>query len=70
MREWWRVMMVIYIMLVMVMMAKEDKGSFVWILFDLLNFSSIMLSLADAWQSQSLKKHRKFGGSSRLNIPG
>ena len=65
--------MVIYIMLVMVMMAKEDKGSFVWILFDLLNFSSIvplMLSLADAWQSQSLKKHRKFGGSSRLNIPG
>ena len=68
--------MVIYIMLVMVMlvmMAKEDKDSFVWILFDLLNFSSIvplMLSLADAWQSQSLKKHRKFGGSSRLNIPG
>ena len=67
--------MVIYMMriLILVMMAKEDKDSFVWILFDLLNFSSIvplMLSLADAWQSQSLKKHRKFGGSSRLNIPG
>ena len=67
--------MVIYMMriLMLVMMAKEDKDSFVWILFDLLNFSSIvplMLSLADAWQSQSLKKHRKFGGSSRLNIPG
>ena len=67
--------MVIYMMriLMLVMMAKEDKDSVVWILFDLLNFSSIvplMLSLADAWQSQSLKKHRKFGGSSRLNIPG
>ena len=67
--------MVIYMMriLILVMMAKEDKDSVVWILFDLLNFSSIvplMLSLADAWQSQSLKKHRKFGGSSRLNIPG
>ena len=67
--------MVIYMMriLILVMMAKEDKDSVVWILFDLLNFSSIvplMVSLADAWQSQSLKKHRKFGGSSRLNIPG
>ena len=59
--------------ILMLVIAKEDKDSFVWILFDLLNFSSIvplMLSLADAWQSQSLKKHRKFGGSSRLNIPG
>ena len=67
--------MVIYMMriLILVMMAKEDKDSVVWILFDLLNFSSIvplMLSLADAWQIQSLKKHRKFGGSCRLNIPG
>ena len=65
--------MVIMWILMLVMMAKEDKDSVVWILFDLLNFSSIvplMLSLADAWQSQSLKKHRKFGGSSRLNIPG
>ena len=65
--------MVIMWILMLVMMAKEDKDSFLWILFDLLNFSSIvplMLSLADAWQSQSLKKHRKFGGSSRLNIPG
>ena len=65
--------MVIMCILMLVMMEKEDKDSFVWILFDLLNFSSIvplMLSLADAWQSQSLKKHRKFGGSSRLNIPG
>ena len=65
--------MVIMWILMLVMMAKEDKYSVVWILFDLLNFSSIvplMLSLADAWQSQSLKKHRKFGGSSRLNIPG
>ena len=65
--------MVILWILMLVMMAKEDKDSVVWILFDLLNFSSIvplMLSLADAWQSQSLKKHRKFGGSSRLNIPG
>ena len=65
--------MVIMCILMLVMMEKEDKDSVVWILFDLLNFSSIvplMLSLADAWQSQSLKKHRKFGGSSRLNIPG
>ena len=46
--------MVIMWILMLVMMAKEDKDSFVWILFDLLNFSSIvalMLSLADAWQS-------------------